>query len=284
VSHTDAPEVDEAVVRMHQHVSRETLASWPTSVGEPARDVVLSAARAFWGAVVPHARFDAKVSVVGDAGHLRALVEADGSLHILNEERDGDNCTLTVGATTLDASDPCGPTAVMRAYAELSQFQQSGAGAAASDAPAMSRVRLVVPIVTAEMLKDEGRCTVAIRTSRSSGPGGQAANVGETHVSASLSIDGVNVARSQSQDSRSNQTNTETARTRLIEESLPRFNHSIARRSANVIKAAGAAPESRPLTAQQWDAQWSCFAGDGSATDRVLVAGLRRLAVVAESS
>ena len=87
-----------------------------------------------------------------------------------------------------------------------------------------SVVARVVPHISAELAKDPRRSRVDIHTSRSSGPGGQAANVGETQITANLLIDGIHVLTSECQDSRSAMNNKDVALSRLYGEKLDRLN------------------------------------------------------------
>lgn len=84
------------------------------------------------------------------------------------------------------------------------------------------------PMLTETLMKNPNRTTLTYDTSRSGGPGGQAANVAETQVNARLKIDG-NVLQivSESQDSRSALANKQSATERLYDTRRVAWNKSI---------------------------------------------------------
>ena len=82
----------------------------------------------------------------------------------------------------------------------------------------------VVPTITSTLANDTSRAHVDIHTSRSAGPGGQAANVGETQITANLIIDGVHLVTSECQDTRSAMSNKDVSLKRLYGEKLDKFN------------------------------------------------------------
>ena len=81
----------------------------------------------------------------------------------------------------------------------------------------------VRPVIAAQTLDAGLRTRVEYHTTKSSGPGGQAANVTETHVTAVLFLDGTEVCRTQSQETRSQAENKRICDERLRTEVLPKW-------------------------------------------------------------
>jgi hypothetical protein len=87
------------------------------------------------------------------------------------------------------------------------------------------------PVITEVLLDNHRRCTVDTFASRSSGPGGQAANVGETQITCRVAIDGGFEYQTEAQDSRSALANKETAMGKLRNEKLKLHNQHLAQTS-----------------------------------------------------
>ena len=94
-------------------------------------------------------------------------------------------------------------------------------------------ITAIVPVVSLALVDDASRCRVETERCRSSSPGGQAANVGETQVSLKLFVDGCLAVRSEAQDSRSALANQDSATERLRTEQLTRFNDRARRVAAH---------------------------------------------------
>lgn len=85
----------------------------------------------------------------------------------------------------------------------------------------------VHPWISEELARNTKRASTSTTTTRSSGPGGQAANTAETQVSITFSIDDERLFVSEAQDTRSQVTNKSLAESRLFDEKLSHYNKKV---------------------------------------------------------
>jgi hypothetical protein len=74
----------------------------------------------------------------------------------------------------------------------------------------------VAPCISSALLNNSKRVRIDYESCRSGGPGGQAANVSETQISAKLYVDGVFLYKTEAQDSRSAVANKDSATDKLV--------------------------------------------------------------------
>ena len=90
--------------------------------------------------------------------------------------------------------------------------------------PSVSNVARVKPWISHSLATNEQRSRIDITATKSSAPGGQAANVSETHICASLCIDGKVIVTAECQETRSALHNRKLAVESLLSDKLDLFN------------------------------------------------------------
>lgn len=95
------------------------------------------------------------------------------------------------------------------------------------------RIVSLSPFVSDALVKNSLRTVVQYEACRSGGPGGQAANVSETQISAKLFVDGVFLFKTEAQDSRSAVANKEAATEKLTTSQRKQWNDRVQRFDAN---------------------------------------------------
>ena len=119
------------------------------------------------------------------------------------------------------------------------------------------------------MLSDKSRAVIDITHTRSSKPGGQAANVGESHVTVRLTIDNVLTVVSESQDTRSAHNNEQTAVERLYSVHIPLANEKLKRTSISL-------PSTNHIEADRWN-HYNSMVEKLSPIDMAVAATVRNL-------
>jgi hypothetical protein len=132
--------------------------------------------------------------------------------------------TVTVAESSDVASDQIvlGPYGYLACTFALRKQQQGGGGGGAALLPSA-----VYPVASPALLANAKRVQILTDRARSSKPGGQASNVGETKITHRLLIDGGLFASAFSQDTRSAMFNTGTAMDRLLKERVPAVNQRL---------------------------------------------------------
>ncbi|RNF24456.1 type 11 methyltransferase [Trypanosoma conorhini] len=168
---------------------------------------------------LPHANYDALVTVEGDAAALKSFVgECGFELHPVMAER----YVVAAPATATASQTFLGPYAVGMAL-----FLSGKMDAATYKLP--FRLTAVCPNVSTTLAGNTQRATVQYETARASGPGGQAVNVTETQINAKLFIDGAPAYVAEAQDSRSALSNREAATEKLVKARRQQYNEQLAK-------------------------------------------------------
>lgn len=187
---------------------------------------------------VPHSNYDAVVTFTGDAAALSTYFSSVGfEVEMIAGERG--RAHVTAASDALPFSSAPGPFG----YAFAASLARRMARAESSDAGAVTpaaafTVTSAHPFVSAALVRNAKRCSVAYETARASGPGGQATNVTETQVYAKLTIDGVPAYTAEAQDSRSALSNKEAALDKLQQQRRLQFNDTLAKQEkAELVQA-----------------------------------------------
>eukprot|EP00760_Papus_ankaliazontas_P030303 PhM_4_TR4730/c0_g1_i1/m.59471 len=207
----DAALVD--VIRRYSSVLESSWADHRAKVGTVG--AVVTACRTYVRSVVAHSMLDCTV-----AGGT-ACIPADLRTYLETEE----------GLVFVDKSD--GTTLVY-----CPELKYSGGAAAAIGAcgimtclktsKIVEGLGAIRPCLSQETIDAAKRTHIEHEKTRSSKPGGQAANVTETHVTAKLLLDGAAFARSECQDTRSQHENIKIAESRLMKEHVTKKNATFA--------------------------------------------------------
>ncbi|GET88390.1 hypothetical protein, conserved [Leishmania tarentolae] len=187
---------------------------------------------------VPHSNYDAVVTFTGDAAALRTYFSSVGfDVEMVAGERG--RAYVTAASDALPLYSTPGPFgyAFAQSLARGMAAAESGRTDAVTPASAFT-VTSTHPFVSEPLVQNAKRCRVAYDTARSSGPGGQAANVTETQVYAKLTIDGAPAFTAEAQDSRSTLTNKEAALDKLQQQRRLQYNDTLARQEkAELVQA-----------------------------------------------
>ncbi|KAG5479469.1 hypothetical protein LSCM1_04733 [Leishmania martiniquensis] len=215
-------------------------AAWETA----ARDRAAAAAayvavvRRYVMSSVPHSNYDAVVVFTGDAAALRAsFVDLGFQVEMVAGQRD--RAHVTAAADALPFSTSPGPFGYAFALWLSSGVARGESGSAGiSTATSSFTLTSACPFVSAALVHNAKRCSVAFDTARASGPGGQATNVTETQVYAKLTIDGAPAFTAEAQDSRSALSNREAALDKLHQQRRTQFNDGLAKQEkAELVQA-----------------------------------------------
>ena len=201
-----------------------------------------------------------------------AGTEAEAALRAVAKERGytvakAADAGSVVVALPADAATP----ALLGPYGVLAAF--------AAARPAALPLAAVKPFISEALSRNAKRVAVSTSTTRSSGPGGQAANTAETQVSMTFSLDEERLFVSEAQDTRSQVANKNLAESRLFEERLALHNKKLASASRGEVAAllAGglsSSAEGRTVDADRWGDATTALASaidSLSASDRAIV-------------
>lgn len=159
-----------------------------------AAKVMIAVATEVFLSRIPNARFDAMVKVEGNIATAKTFL-AGMNFEVVAA---GDKFQVTA-PLEISGLGPFGFCAVAQLASPALGFQFVS----------------VEPCISESLINNAKRCTVTYESCRSGGPGGQAANVSETQITARLSIDGDFVMQSEAQDSRSAVANKDSATEKL---------------------------------------------------------------------
>lgn len=250
--------LEESFSALRDDFASELSNAWTTAAGRngsAARHAV-QAARDFFRRQLDYAAYDAVVTVSGNADAATALLASQG---FVVAPLPGGKLSVAAPADGDVPAGWCGPYAYCAALSVLTapNKQKASPAAAAFD----FTVSAAVPAVSEALAQNTRRSRLEFDTSRSSKPGGQAANVSETQITVRLFIDNAFAFSSEAQDTRSAMSNKDLALQRLTAERLPQFNTELARghftrkfleRSDAVFAADGEATGSSLLALQQY--------------------------------
>lgn len=209
---------DAALQQLRLQFQREQAKAWSAASeeGNVAALLLVHSCEVFLAQLYPHAHLDARLRfdhrhIGGDGGLARreiaALFTEIGLSVVDGGEKEGGGA-VTDGTTRLCIKGPAsGPLTSIGPYvlalaARLYPPTLSPRLRLPSVAAAL-RQAVVVPYVSEALLDNEARTAIEFEASRSSGPGGQALNVSETQIHAKVTVDGVPLFTTSSQDSRS---------------------------------------------------------------------------------
>jgi hypothetical protein len=151
---------------------------------------------------------------------LRAALEAKG--FIVSASPHG--ATELLVAAAAGPAPSLGPYGVLHALVATRPDDAAAGMAPAAQTHLAAPIAAIAPTVSPALLENTTRVETAVDRARSSKPGGQASNVGETKITQRLFVDGKLFATSIAQDSRSAVHNVETAAGRLLSERVPAAN------------------------------------------------------------
>ncbi|KEG09912.1 type 11 methyltransferase [Trypanosoma grayi] len=217
---------DEAFAALQNVYEEEQERAWAAAAGRDgaAAHAYVAVVRRFLLSRVPHANYDALVAVEGDVEALRGVAAGMGfTLHHMSNER------YIISAPAMVPAPPAflGPYGISVGLYLAGKTATAAVGAEQEALP--FRLTAVFPNVSLTLFSNPKRVSVHFDTARSSGPGGQAANVTETQITAKLSIDGETAYVAEAQDSRSALSNRETAMEKLEKARRQQFNEQLAK-------------------------------------------------------
>ena len=219
--------LDECFAKIQEDYTQEVGTAWTACASRSnsaARYVVL-ATQAFFRRHLDHASLDAFVTLTGNVKAATSIFESAGyTVTDLNGK--------FLVAAPKDGESPisgCGPFALAAALNVLTTYSRQSAYD--------FTVGAAHPAVSEMLATNKHRSRLEFDTSRSSKPGGQAANVSETQITVRLFVDNVFCFSSEAQDTRSAVTNKDLALERLSSERLHQFNAELARTNV-VVKMA----------------------------------------------
>ncbi|EAN86171.1 hypothetical protein C3747_80g70 [Trypanosoma cruzi] len=212
---------DDAFASLQSCYEREQDAAWKTAAMQEGAgaNVYVAVVRRLFLSRLPHVNYDALINVEGDVAMLKSFVEESGfELQHVTAER------YVIAAPAAATSSPTfiGPYGVGVALFLSGKMDES-------TYRLPFKLTAVCPNVSTTLFSNAHRATVHYDTARSSGPGGQAANVTETQIIAKLLIDGELAYVAEAQDSRSALSNREAAMERLSKVRRQQYNEQLAK-------------------------------------------------------
>lgn len=212
---------DDAFAALQSCYEQEQSHAWETAVAQNGVGARAYAAvvRRFFLSRVSHANYDALVAVEGDVDALREFVKESGlTVQHVGAER----YVIAAAEDTAASGAFLGPYGV-----SVGLYLAGKVGKDVFGQP--FRLTAVFPHVSTILFNNAHRATVHYDTARSSGPGGQAANVTETQIIAKLFIDGQTAYVAEAQDSRSALSNREAATEKLGKLRRQQYNEQLAK-------------------------------------------------------
>jgi hypothetical protein len=200
--------------------------------GNAARHIVL-ACKEFYRKHLAHAALDAMVVI---SGNPQAATDFFIGAGFSVADQGGGRMLVSTAENSEAPAGMCGPFACAMAASILAASSAAASAAVVGLAPNSSAPSLLLdfsiisvhPVVSQALASNPKRTRLEFDTSRSSKPGGQAANVSETQITVRLFIDNCFAFSSEAQDTRSAVNNKSLAVERLTSERLAQYNSELA--------------------------------------------------------
>jgi hypothetical protein len=144
-----------------------------------------------------------------------------GAWSVKSVQNPASNTTDITITSAPDSDTPASSLGPFGCFATFFASIQSSSSSSSSSPPTIH------PVLSTPLINNAKRTKIVTDKARSSKPGGQASNVGETKITHRLVVDGGLITSATSQDSRSAMHNIDTAMERLMTERLPVANQKL---------------------------------------------------------